>query len=42
MVKLKFILVEAAKAFYLYALIPASLLFVIFFLAQQVWKSLSH
>jgi hypothetical protein len=42
MEKLKFILVEAAKAFYLYALIPASILFVIFFLAQQVWQSLSH
>jgi hypothetical protein len=42
MVKLKFILVEAGKAFYLYALIPASILFVIFFLAQQVWQSLLH
>jgi hypothetical protein len=40
MVKLKFILVEAGKAFYLYALIPASVLFVIFYLAQQAWSLL--
>lgn len=40
MEKLKFILVEVAKAFYLYALIPASLLFVIFYLAQQAWSLL--